>query len=196
MSKIIRVIIVVAALVLVALVSSQVAQAGWAPGDNASKEAQKDAQLPKQEDIQVSEPSDTQPQSMGQEGTIRPPGCEGMTIIESGQYSLCGVAIINAELKDDGVEIVLTIAPLPTDAGRVLAGTVNLECWVDGEIHQGPHDEHAEPRLCFAAPPDKDVQVRFYDESTKAWVAVETTVADGQACAPANRSGKYILVEK
>ena len=196
MSKIIRVIIVVAALVLVALVSSQVVQASWAPRDNPSNEVQKEVQLPSQEEGQASEPSDTQPQAMGQEGTIRPPGCEGMTIIASGQYSLCGVAIVIAELKDDGVEIVLTIEPLPSDAGKVLAGTVNLECWVDGEIHQGPHDEHAEPRLCFAATPDKDVQVRFYDESTQAWVAVETTVTDGQACALANNSGKYILVEK
>jgi hypothetical protein len=192
MSKIIRVIIVVAALVLVVLVSSQVVQASWAPRDNAVKEVS----LPSQEDVQASEPSDTQPQSMGQEGTIRPPGCEGLTIVESGQYSVCGVAIVIAELKDDGVEIVLTIEPLPAGAGKVVAGTVNLQCFVDGKVHEGSHAEHAEPRLCFAASPGKDVQVRFYDENAKSWITVETTVTDGQACALANNSGKYILVEK
>lgn len=192
MSKLFRVISVIVIIGAVLVLSNQAAEAGWAPREKPVQ----DAQLPKQEQSRVSEPSDTQPESVGKEGTIRPPDCSGLTIVESGQYSLCGVAMISAELKENGVEVVVTLEPLPSGAGKVVAGTVNLECWVDGKIHDGPHDEHAEPKLCFAAPPGKDVEVRFFDETANAWVAVETTVAEGQACAPANISGKYILVEK
>lgn len=191
MSKLFRVISVIVIIGAVLVLSNRAVQAGWAPREKM----QTDAQLPKQE-VQAAEPSDTQLQTMGKEGTIRPPACDGLTIVQSGQYSLCGVAVINAELKEDGIEVVVTLQPLPANAGKVVAGTVNLECWVGGKIHEGPHDEHAEPRICFAAPPGKDVEVRFFDETAKSWVAVETTVADGQACAPAYISGKYILVEK
>jgi hypothetical protein len=196
MSKLIRVIIVVAALGLIALVSSQVVQASWGPHASAPKEAQNEVQLPKQEEVQISEPNDTQPEAMGQDGTTRPPNCEGLVIPVSGEYSLCGVAVVEVEINDEGVEVIVDIEALPTDLDNVLAGTVNLKCLVDGEIHEGRHDEHAEPVLCFAAPPDKEVVVKFYDESAGSWTSVETTVAAGQACAPANYSGKYVLVEK
>lgn len=196
MSKIIRVIIVVAALGLIALVSSQVVQASWGPHASAPKEAQNEVQLPKQEEVQISEPNDTQPEVLGQDGTTRPPNCEGMIIVASGEYSLCGVAVIEVKMNDEGVELVVDIEALPTDADNTLAGTVNLQCLVDGKVHEGRHDEHAEPVLCFAAPPDKEVEVKFFDEDAGVWSSVETTVANGQACAPANYSGKYILVEK
>jgi hypothetical protein len=195
MSKLFRVIIVVAALALIALVSSQVVQASWAPQQEASENVKEEAQPPQQE-LQAPEPGDTQPTTLGLQGTTRPPNCEGMTIVESGQYSVCGVAVVEVELKGNNVELTLALEAFPTDTGKVLAGTVNLQCLVDGEVHNGSHDEHAEPKLCFAAPPDKELEVKFYDEGAKAWVPVETTVADGRACALAFYSGKYILVEK
>jgi len=195
MNKVIRIIVVVAVLGLVALVSSQVVQASRAPGPNTSNATQKDVQLPASDTAQVSEPGDTQPLSNGYKGTIRPPGCEEIVLKDSGEYSVCGVAIVSVDFKDDDVQVILNLDALPADAGNVLAGTIDLQCLVDGELHKGPHDEHAEPRICFAAPPDKEVQVKFYDESAKSWVQVETTIADGRACAPANNSGKYVLVE-
>jgi hypothetical protein len=192
MNKIIKVIIIVTALGLIALVSSKSALASWGPRANVSDEPQ----VVVQDEPQGSEPSDTQPLSSGLEGTIKPPGCEGITVVESGRYPVCGVAVVEVDLKEENVEVILTIEPLPTNAGKVLAGTLNLQCRVAGEVHNGSHDEHAEPRVCFAAPPDKEVQINFYDESTQSWVAVETTVEEGTACAPANYSGKYVLVEK
>lgn len=192
MSKIIRVIIVVVVLGLIGLVSNQVVQASWAPRASAPGQAQ----VSEQNGQQSVEPGDTQPLTMGQEGTIQPPGCDGLIIPVTGEYSICGVAVVSAELKGKNVEVMVTLEPLPTDVGNVLAGTVNIQCLVNGKVHQGPHTKHAEPRVCFAAPPDKEVQVNFYDEKTESWIPVETTVADGRACAPADYSGKYVLVEK
>jgi len=194
MSKIFRIIIVVVVLGLVALVSNQVVQAGWALG--TPNEAPKVVPPAQQNDTQASEPSDTQPQAMGEQGTIRPPGCNKVDITTSGEYSVCGIAVVSVGPKPDNVEITLKVGPLPKDAGNVLAGSVILQCWVDGKKDQGPHDQHGNPQICFAAPPDKQVQVKFYDENTKSWVVVETTVANGRACAPATYSGKYILAEK
>lgn len=196
MNKVIRIIIVVAALGLVVLVSSQVVQASRAPGPNTSNAIQKDVQLPASDNAQVSEPGDTQPLSNGYKGTTRPPGCEEIVLTKSGEYSVCGVAVVHVDIKDEGVEVILNLDPLPTDEDKVLAGTVDLKCLVGGELHEGAHDEHAEPKICFAAPPDKEVEVKFYDESLKTWLSLETAVSEGQACASANNSGKYVLVEK
>jgi hypothetical protein len=189
-------LVAIAAVGLIGLVGSRVAGGMWTAQATVPEKAVEVEQPAALEGAEPAAPQDAAPASEGFQGTIIPPGCEGITITETGEYSVCGVAILSVVLQDIDIKVLASIEPYPTDAGKVLAGTINLGCLLDGKPDMGPHDVHAQPKICFAAPPDKDVQVKFYDEAAKAWVGLETTVSEGQACVPANYSGRYVLVEK
>jgi hypothetical protein len=60
-------------------------------------------------------------------------------------------------------------------------------------------------QICYAAPPDKTVQIYFYDfygprfgERTgqPSWEPLETTVENGMACTAVQTSGAYALIGK
>jgi hypothetical protein len=135
-------------------------------------------------------------------GTVRPPGCRGIHILSVGQYSggeysICGMAIAKVILKREGLEVELRLQNHTTKgAGNVIVGTIELTVRLDKKKVDGPHDPYADIQLCYAVPPGKEVEVKFYDTEKNAWVALETTVGDGQACATANFSGDYVLVKK
>lgn len=135
-------------------------------------------------------------------GTVRPPGCKGVTILSNGplsggEYSICGQAVAKVILKQEGLEVELRLQNHTTKgAGKVLVGTIELTVRLDKKKVDGPHDPYADIQLCYAVPPGKEVEVKFYDTEQNTWVALETTVENGQACAVANYSGDYVLVEK
>lgn len=198
MKKPIRLLIVSAVVIaVIAIAGTSVAWAKLSPqsADAASTGwgMQRAAPL---DGVQPAAPEDGPSASSGYQGTVLPNGCTGVNITESGQFSICGIAVLNVDLKASNVELILTVESLPADVSKALVGTVRLDCFVDGKAEDGPHDPHAALQLCFAAPPDKDVQVMFFDEAAQSWTALETKVEGGQACAPANYSGRYILVEK
>jgi len=176
------VIVVTAVLVLAALASSNVAWAGLSP-------------QPAEPGIV---PQEAQPVSSEYKGTVRPPNCEGLTITESGDYSVCGVAVISVEFTtDEDVHLLASLDPyIPPGVSKVMAGPVVIGCLVDGVSDPGPHDRHADIKMCFAANPKNKSVIKFYDEAAGAWVALETTEENGQACATVNYSGKYVLVKK
>lgn len=139
--------------------------------------------------------------SISNKGTVRPPNCGNtLTITKSGRYSLCGVAIIKANYNtEDDVQYLVSLgptAPKETDAGKVRAGPVVFSSLVNGAVYTGPYDAYAAIKLCFAAHPEKKVLIKFYDAALLTWVALPTSVDDGQACATVNSSGQYVLVKK
>jgi hypothetical protein len=171
----------IATLVLVALASSNVV---WASFSAQSVEP-------------VDVPQSVQPVSNEHKGTVRPPNCEGLTISESGDYSICGIAILEVDFKndDEDVKVLASLSELiPPNAGNVIAGPVKIGCLVDGKSDEGPHDQHAAIQMCFAAPHEKDSVIKRYDEKTQTWETLETKVDEGKACAKVNFNGKYVLV--
>jgi hypothetical protein len=76
--------------------------------------------------------------------------------------------------------------PTPTPASRqVLSCAVNVDFSVTGTA-----------RVCFAVPPGKEGKISFFDitKTPPEETVLETTTANGLACAPANKDGVYALV--
>lgn len=171
----------IATLVLVALASSNVV---WASLSAQSVEP-------------LDVPQAIQPASNEHKGSVRPPNCEGLTISESGGYSICGVAVLEVDFTtDDDVRVLASFSDLfiPPNAGNVIAGPVKIGCLVNGKSDEGPHDQHATIQMCFAAHPTHKSVIRHFDEKTQTWETLETKVEDGKACAKVNYNGKYVLV--
>jgi len=172
----------VAILILVMFASSDVAWASFSPQAVDSASA----------------PDNVQSVSNDRKGTVRPPNCEGLAITESGDYPLCGIAIIDVEFTTaEDVQLVASLdSIIPPGAGKVMAGPVVIGCLVDGVSDPGPHNRHANIKICFAAHPKNKSVIKFYDEATGTWTSLETTLEGGKACAIVNYSGRYVLVKK
>lgn len=139
-----------------------------------------------------------QPEWDPDQGSVRPPNCSGLTITASGIYSVCGMAVIDVKFKtNEDIELLASIdTVIPVIVGDVTTGSVAIGCLVNGVSDTGPHDHHADIKICFAAPPKSELVIKFYDETTKTWTPLETTMKDGMACAIVNYSGKYVLVKR
>src|SRR3990172_1664124 len=114
MSKPIRLMIVfVAVMGIVAVARNNIAWTRLLPQPAAPASAPEDVQVSTSNDVPPAAPNDGQASSNGYQGTVQPSGCEGVTIAESGAYSICGVAVVNVELKDDDIQVILTTEPIP-----------------------------------------------------------------------------------
>ena len=69
------------------------------------------------------------------------------------------------------------------------------------EIQPEMTEEKGEWKICFAAPPNLKTTIYFYEsllheddpeDITPPWVALPTTMEDGLACAPAEKTGVYV----
>jgi hypothetical protein len=69
------------------------------------------------------------PRGWNKKGSVRPPHCEGLTITVSGEYSVCGMAILSVEFKtSEDVKLLASIDPVipKGNPGKVLAGSVAI----------------------------------------------------------------------
>lgn len=135
-----------------------------------------------------------------QKGTVRPPDCGGLTVRVSGDYSICGFAIIHVTMKQN--DVVLTFVRekrnnVPMGLSHILVDVVRMFVRVANKPHNGSLVEHAGVQICYAVPPNSQVQVMYHGIlGSDQWIALETTVKDGEACATADLPGYYALVPK
>jgi hypothetical protein len=143
-------------------------------------------------------------------GTVKPPPGE-VTTCQNGVYSVGGVSTLNVTNLKDGYCLVaslknngLAIGRIPGDAGNILADVTYLRVFYQGKLVSGLPTTDGQSQICYAAPPGATAQIYFLDfygprfgrPGQRNWAPLETTVADGRACAPAQDSGVYALIGK
>jgi hypothetical protein len=150
------------------------------------------------EDIAETEALDIAPSGVFQ-GTASAPGCEGITVVQPNDYSVCGLAILKATSVAENVRIAARLAEeaeIPGGAGKVLIGTLRIEWFVENKLENGPNDQFATVDICFSNYPDKTLVVKYYDDELKTWNELETVVQNNEACAKMTMTGFYVLAEK
>lgn len=136
-----------------------------------------------------------------QPGTVKPPPVVVPPVTGPGTYSVGGICTFRVITLAGTISLHADVLPFSTlgtkpenIAGYVAgvcratyvektAGVMDVVGASDGQIE-----------VCFAAIPNTTVKIYVYVDKTKTWTALETTVQNGLACAPAQRTGKYVLV--
>lgn len=197
MSKLIRIfiaVVLVSAIVIVA--EKNVAWAGTSPEPQQAADAQVSASLA----LDKHEP-----------GTVKPPPGE-LTVCEDGVHSAGGVSVLHVKDLAPGYCIVaflrnhaFAVGQVPDGAGKILAQITFVRIFHHGKlVHELP-EEDGQLQLCYAAPPDRTVQMYFFDfygpqlgqrTGKPSWTPLETDVDGGQACASAQITGAYGLMGK
>lgn len=143
-------------------------------------------------------PGQAQPAAqVNNQGTVKPP--PGTVLIPvTGQYSVGGFCALNVALDDPAIRLdarrITPLPPgLPDDVQNVRQGCL-LTYYRSGERILALPPGSGSTRICFAALPPKEMAVYFHNtfDTDPEWVALETTVEAGIACADANASGTYI----
>ena len=81
----------------------------------------------------------------------------------------------------------------PNETQRYLAGVCQLTFVKQGKGVTDITPDDAVVKVCFAAVPNTTDKIYVYDDHQ--WFALETTVENGLACAPATKTGKYVLAQ-
>ncbi|PKN92379.1 MAG: hypothetical protein CVU44_14670 [Chloroflexi bacterium HGW-Chloroflexi-6] len=132
-------------------------------------------------------------------GSVLPPPAS-ISFSESGTYAVGGVCIIRAIYKVDGLSNDVYVAypeedtetvPFPgTDQGNLLYFPgCHVIHYRDADLKEQMNkvEEEGEWEICFAARPGKEMTIYYYqddlDDVTPPWVPLNTTTADGLACA-------------
>jgi hypothetical protein len=160
-------------------------------------------------DVGIFQPT-TFPGNNNNPGTVQPPPAE-ITVCANGNYSVGGVSTLNVNELVPGYCLAanlwnhgFALGRIPPGAGRVLADITFLRVFYQGEFVYEVPDEDGDIEICYAVPPNTtSSQIYFFDfygprfgERTgqPTWEALDTTVTDGVACAPAQTSGAYALI--
>ena len=133
-------------------------------------------------------------------------------VCESGEYAVGGIATFSVKNLKEGYCIEwetkghgFALGHLPKRDGRFITDFVFQRIYLNRHLQYKLPPGDGSIKTCFAAPPDKQVSIYFYDffgarfEKRKgyvAWVPVETTIENGLACANTDTSGVYALVRK
>jgi hypothetical protein len=144
-------------------------------------------------------------------GTVKPPPGE-IIICENGVTSVGGVSTLEVENLAPGYCIVaflrnhaFAVGRVPDGAGKIVAHITFLRIFYYGKlVHELP-TEDGQMQLCYAAPPDRTVQLYYFDfygpklgQSTgkPSWEPLDTNVDGGSACASVQFTGAYALMGK
>lgn len=89
----------------------------------------------------------------------------------------------------------------PEDEGLLnLPGCHVLHYNLDEITHWRKYVDQGDWEICFAAIPDKEMTIYYYlgdyDDQESSWIPLETTVENGEACAPAFFTGVYVPTSK
>ena len=154
-------------------------------------------------------------QYFDQNGSVLPPP-PIITITESGSYSVGGVCKFRAEYYESRQSDEVLVAdalrhdpgPLddydyagfdefPEDAGLLYVPGCQVLHYKNTEITRWEkYAEQGEWEICFSAQPGKEMTIYYYladrEDQSSSWVPLETTVEEGEACAPAFFTGVYV----
>lgn len=134
-------------------------------------------------------------------GTVKPPPAVVPPITAPGTYSVGGICTFRVIQLAESISLHADLLPFTTLGKRpesvltYLAGVCRAIYTQAGTgiIDLSATDGQVE--ICFAAIPNTTGSIFVYNDKT--WTALTTTVQDGLACAPAQQTGKYVLlVEK
>lgn len=188
MSKGVRIVIGLIFLIGLALLArNQLALAGSLPAQSAGSVAQSRG-VSAQADIYA------------QRGSVKPPPVVVPPIHTPGTYSAGGVCtvIVDSIAPDVGLHVILlpfsTVHNRPSEIKRYLAGVCNLTFVEAGKGVTDVTPADATVKVCFAAIPNTSNTIYIYDDKT--WFPLVTTVQNGLACAPATKTGKYLLTDR
>lgn len=130
-------------------------------------------------------------------GSVVPPPPK-VVISVTGEYSVGGFCTLSVTLSDPNIRLdasIMTPLPreLPDRVQKVRQGCLLDYYSSEEHVNELPATS-GNTTICFAATPRKSITVYFYDKYAPhpKWVALETTVQAGKACAPANVSGVYV----
>ena len=132
-------------------------------------------------------------------GTVKPPPSK-IEACGPGYYPVGGAAVVKVLQLTDGYCVKGDLrgryrtGRLPEGAGKFLQRVVSVRYLENGNFRNVLPTESGNVEVCFAVPPEKSVQVYFYNEGQDSWVPIYTGFVDGMACAPAVNSGYYGLV--
>jgi len=150
-----------------------------------------------------------------EEGTVKPPP-RAVVIAQSGSYSIGGFCTVTVEfLSEDVLAVVFIERPLPRplpDGVHKVAQACRVTYYKSDvflyQLFPGIFLQHMTPdvyleqlppedgsaTICFAAMPQKQMSVHFYNTYAAApvWAPLLTTVGDEGACADGSRSGTYV----
>lgn len=131
-------------------------------------------------------------------GSVKPPPVVAPPITGSGTYSVGGICTFRViELASDvtlhaDVLPYATLGIRPQNIASYLAGVCRA---IYTKVGAGVIDltgSDGQVEICFAAIPNATGKLYVYND--KAWTALDTTTEAGLACAPAQQTGKYVLV--
>ncbi len=137
-------------------------------------------------------------------GSVKPPPAE-IVVRGSGTYAVGGICAMIIEYKISGLMDQIhvqhpteanDIVPFPDDGGLLYLPGCHVAHYRDAKVKQVMTAEEGRWEICFAARPDKDMTIYFYQDDlstvTPPWQPLETTIRGGLACAPlADYSGVY-----
>jgi len=134
-------------------------------------------------------------------GSVKPPS-KVIVIKKSGTYSIGGFCTMTVELNAEKVRAQVFIErPLPKSLPSGVR-SVRQGCRVTYYDSRTRLEvllpEQGNAKICFAAAPKKDNTIYFYNVygESPVWVALETEVEKGIACADGNGSGTYVVTVK
>ena len=148
-------------------------------------------------------------------GSIAPPPYEAI-ISRSGTYAVGGVCTLIVLYKESYQTNEIHVADalrhdhdpvddynyedndlFPVDEGLLYLPGCHVLHYKRGEMtYWEKYINQGEWEICFAAQPNKEMTIYYYlgdlADQASSWVPLETTVDDGQACAPAFYTGVYV----
>ncbi len=137
-------------------------------------------------------------------GSVKPPADE-VRVTKSGTYAVGGVCAMIIEYKVSKLSDYIyvqhpteanDIVPFPDNGGLLYLPGCHVVHYKDTQVKQLMTSDEGRWEICFAARPDKNMTIYFYQDDLKTitppWVPLETTMRAGMACAPlADYSGVY-----
>jgi hypothetical protein len=171
---------------------SQVVRANQSPGQSISARGEEQSVLAAKPDCKDKNKNKDKCQ-----GTVKPPP-KKLLIPLTGDYSIGGFCTLSITFSDPAYSMdasVKTPLPreLPADVHKVEQGCL-LTYFSSAQRIAELAASAGSATICFAALPEKQMVLYFYniDSATPEWIPLETTVANGTACAAASKSGVYV----
>jgi hypothetical protein len=146
-------------------------------------------------------------------GSVQPPPYPNV-ITQSGSYGMAGICNLDVYYKVDDLTDNLwpeypvednLIVTFPDNGDILFFPGCHVLHFEKAEVQKYMGNEKGIWTICFAAPPDKQMTIYFYESLvhidehemiTPPWTALPTTIMNGLACAPAEYTGVYVPAGK
>ncbi len=131
-------------------------------------------------------------------GTVKPPPVVAPPISGPGTYSVGGVCTFRVIQLATSITLHADLLPFatlgkqPDNIASYLAGVCRAMYVKVGAGVIDALGSDGEVQICFAAVPNTTGKIYVYNDKT--WTGLTTTSDNGLECAPAQQTGKYVLV--